>query len=175
MIETPSLTLRPLTVDDCTPVYLGWLRDPEVNRYLETRHTVQTLETIRAFVAGVAARDDETLFGIFRKSDGAHVGNIKVGPVKPIHATADVSLFIGDRTAWSRGLAREAIAAVSAHAFSQMGVRKLSASMYTPNIGSTRAFLNAGYREEGRRRDHYDLDGRRCDVVELGLTPDDRP
>lgn len=173
MIDTRRLTLRPLTPDDCTSVYLGWLKDPVVNRYLETRHTAQSMAAIRSFVTKIADSPNEILFGIFRRSDAVHIGNIKVGPVKPIHLTADVSLFIGDRSAWGMGFATEAIVAVSRFAFDLMDVRKLSASMYAPNVGSTRAFLAAGYVEEGRRRAHYDLEGARCDLIELGLLPED--
>ena len=164
------LTFRELAAADCTPRYLGWLNDPEVNRYLETRFTAQSLESIRAFVAGVNGRPDEHLLGMFLRADGVHIGNIKVGPVKPNHALADISLFIGERGCWGQGYATEAIVAASRHDFAALGVRKLSAGIYAPNIGSTRAFLKAGYREESRRPGHYLLDGQPCDILELGCT-----
>ncbi len=142
-----------------------------MNRYLETRHATQTRESVAAFVAAVNAREDEHLFGVFLREDGRHVGNIKVGPIRPLHAVADVSLFLGDRGVWGRGVAAEAIATVSAHAFAALGVRKLSASMYAANAASERAFLRAGWTREGLRRAHLDLEGARSDVIELGLTP----
>ena len=70
-------------------------------------------------------------------------------------------------------LRRKAIAAVSRHALGHLGAKKLSASMYEPNQGSCKAFLKAGYKQEGLRRQHYMLDGALCDVIELGLTPED--
>ena len=45
--------------------------------------------------------------------------------------------------------------------------------MYATNVGSTAAFLKAGYRREGLRRAHYLWNGERTDLVELGLLPDD--
>lgn len=150
---------------------MGWLNDPEVNRFLETRHAPQTLESVAAFVAAVNAREDEHLFGVFLRADGRHVGNIKVGPIRPVHRVADVSLFLGDRSAWGQGVAAEAITVVSAHAFAALGVLKLSASMYAANVGSERAFLRAGWSREGLRRAHLDLDGGRSDLIELGLLP----
>jgi hypothetical protein len=32
-----GISLRLVVLEDCTPRYLRWLQDPEVNRYLETR------------------------------------------------------------------------------------------------------------------------------------------
>lgn len=172
-IETERLRLRQLEVADVSVEYVAWLNDPEVSRYLETRHAPQDEETVRTFVERVRSREDEVLFGIFLKDAGRHIGNIKVGPVRPYHQLADISLFIGPRDCWGRGYAAEAIAAVSRYAFDELGVRKLSASMYSPNVASMHAFLRAGFREEGRRRDHFDLDGERCDMIELGLIPGD--
>lgn len=173
-VSTERLQLRTLTLSDCTPAYAGWLNDPEVNQFLETRfHGRQTLETVRAYVSGVMERDDEHLFGIFLTDGRRHVGNIKVGPVSPVHGVADMSLFIGDKDCWGTGLAAEAIAALGEYAFARLGVRKLSASMYAPNRGSIRAFEKAGWRHEGLRRDHYLLAGEPCDIVVLGLLEED--
>lgn len=171
--ESARLAFRPLTAADCNEAYLGWLNDPVVNRYLETRHSVQSIESIRAFVEGVNARENEHLFGMFRKSDAAHIGNIKVGPISAIHARGDVSLFIGERSAWGQGFASEAISAVSRFSFDVLGVKKLASGMYADNLGSFHAFLKAGYKQEGHRRQHGMIDGSLQDILECGLIADD--
>ena len=45
-----AVTLRPLTVSDFSDQYLGWLNDPEINRYLETQWEEQTRDTIEIFL-----------------------------------------------------------------------------------------------------------------------------
>jgi RimJ/RimL family protein N-acetyltransferase len=172
-IETQRLLLRELEAADCTPAYVEWLNDPLVAGFLETRHSPQDIASVRTFVETVAARENEFLFGIFLREDGRHIGNIKVGPVHPWHRLGDVSLLIGDRGCWGRGFAAEAILAVSRYAFAALGADKLSASMYAENEGSRRAFLKAGYRDEGLRRAHYRLDEGRSDLVELGCLASD--
>jgi RimJ/RimL family protein N-acetyltransferase len=172
-METERLTLRQLEVGDVSPEYVAWLNDTDVHRYLETRLEPQDEHSVRTFVERVRARDDEFLFGIFLRNSARHIGNIKVGPIRPRHRLADVSLFIGARDCRGKGYAAEAIAAVSRYAFDELRVLKLSATMYAPNVASLRAFLRAGYRKEGRRRGHLELDGRRCDMIELGLVPGD--
>ena len=172
-VEAERLYLRPLGDEDCTQAYADWLNDPEINRYLETRFAVQTPDSVRDFVRLVNAREGEHLFGIFLLAGDRHIGNIKVGPIGTRHPLADISLFIGDRGSWGKGYASEAIRVLSRHAFDVLGVKKLSASMYAPNFGSYHAFKKAGYREEGRRRRHYMVEDRLCDVIELGLCPED--
>ncbi|MEK9968857.1 MAG: GNAT family N-acetyltransferase [Ferrovibrio sp.] len=168
-IGTDHLLLRTLQMDDATDKYLGWLNDPEVNRYLETRWRPQTMDSIRDFISSSLPRDNEHLFGMFMQADKRHIGNIKVGPRKPHQPYAEVSLFIGDKSAWGKGYATEAIAAVSNYAFNHMDVIKLGASAYSVNRGSIRAFCKAGYQIEGTRQKHYLLDGAPADLVEVGL------
>lgn len=174
---TTSLTdgrvlIRPITMEDVTPAYVDWLRDPEVNQYLETSRQ-QTEKTVREFVKAMIADDSQHLFAICLLPGKHHVGNIKVGPVRKSHKVADVSLFIGDRNAWGKGVATAAIKLVSRHAFDSLAVQKLSASMYTPNTGSARAFEKAGYQREGLRRRHLMKDGEMWDIFEYGLCADD--
>ena len=161
--------LRSLAPNDISITYADWLNNPDVNQYLETRHSKQDLNSIRTFIEEINAKNDEFLFGIFVADSKQHIGNIKVGPIKPFHRVADVSLFIGEKNAWGKGYAAEAIKLISAYAFEVLNLLKLSSSMYAPNIGSTNAFKAAGYKVEGLRERHLLLNGEPCDVVELGL------
>jgi ribosomal-protein-alanine N-acetyltransferase len=170
IVRTQRLVLRPLRLEDVTETYVAWLNDMEVVRYLEVRYSPQDFTAVRDYVAATIARQSEHFYGIFLVDTLRHIGNIKVGPVHPL---ADISLVLGARDCWGKGYASEAIAAMSRHAFEQLGVRKLSAGMYSSNEASRRAFLKAGYLEEGRRRSHYLLDGKPCDVIQMGLLRED--
>lgn len=171
-LRTERLVLRPLAPEDVTPAYVGWLNDPEVGRFLETRFRSHGVEDVRDFVLSMSEAPDSHLFGIFLGEPRRHIGNIKIGPVLQCHRLADVSLLIGEKDCWGQGYAAEAISAVSAWAFGVLGLNKLSASMYAPNRGSARAFERAGYRREGLRRRHYILEGQPCDLIEYGLCAD---
>jgi ribosomal-protein-alanine N-acetyltransferase len=147
-----KVTLRLVTLADCTERYVGWLQDPEVSKYLETRWSEQTLASVRAFVEGMLASEHSYLFAIVENATGAHVGNIKVGPIHPRHGHADVSYFLGDRETWGRGLATEAIAIVTFIAFERLGLHRVQAGLYEGNAASGRALEKVGYTLEGRQR-----------------------
>ena len=172
-LDGNAVFLRPLSLDDVTANYLRWLNDPEVTRFLETRHRPQTMQTIGEFVERVNASDDEFLFGIILKKDGRHVGNVKIGPVKLRHLLADVTLLIGERDCWGQGIATDAIRTITRFGFEKLQLSKLTASMYAGNVGSIRAYQRAGFAQEGVRRKHYILAGEPTDVIELGLCADD--
>ena len=172
-IRSKRLLLRTLIQENVTETYVSWLNDPEIGRFLETRFKTHSERDVSAFVAEIQNDPLSHLFGLFLHEDGRHIGNIKVGPINPIHRVADVSLLIGDTACWGRGYATEAIRALSGWAFRELVLSKLSASMYAENMGSARAFERAGYRREGVRRRHYLLEGRPSDILEYGLCADE--
>jgi [ribosomal protein S5]-alanine N-acetyltransferase len=163
------VVLRLVTLEDCTERYVGWLQDPQVNRYLETRWAPQTLDSVREFVARAMVSDDNFLFAILERASSVHVGNIKVGPIHARHAYADVSYFIGDRGSWGKGLATDAIRLASQIGFQRLGLHRLQAGLYAGNLGSARALEKAGYKLEGRFEEQLRLGDTWEDHVWYGL------
>ncbi len=141
-----EVVLRPLTIDDCTEQYVAWLNDPEVNRWLETRHTIQDIDTVRAFVRNNTL-PDRHLFAIIVESK--HIGNIKLGPIHPVHSYADVSYFIGDREEWGKGYATQAVKQVCEFGFRKLGLHRIQAGLYGANEASRKVLRKAGFSVEG--------------------------
>lgn len=169
-LDGPSVSLRLLTLDDCTPAYEGWLADPQVNRYLETRWSPQTSKMIRAFVAAMLASPTDYLFAIERRADHWHIGNLKIGPIHLRHHYADISYFIGERAEWGKGRATEAIALATDFAFRRLSLDRLQAGLYAGNQGSARALERVGFRLEGVFRQQLQNDqGIREDCLLYGL------
>jgi len=165
--------LRTIALEDCTEAYVAWLRDPEVSQYLETRWTEQTLETVKAFVQQCRESLDTYLFAICERQAGKHIGNIKLGPINRAHSFADVSYFVGDKSAWGKGFATEAIALVTDFGFRELGLHRLQAGTYASNVGSARALQKVGYRKEGTLRGKLRNDGGWEDHVWYGLLAED--
>lgn len=144
-----AVSLRLVTLGDCTQEYVDWLADKEVNAYLETRWSEQNLESIRHFVQLMSASPVNYLFAIFQKSTQCHIGNIKVGPIDTNHGYADVSYFIGEKSCWGKGYATEAIRLAADFAFTRLSLHRLQAGLYAGNRGSARALEKAGFLAEG--------------------------
>lgn len=168
-LSGPRVSLRPLTVADVTDAYVGWMNDPVTNRYMETRWRSHGRAEVEAFVAEKAMSTAERLFGIFRNADGAHIGNLKIGPVDPNHGRGDLSYFIGDAGARGQGLATEAVGLGVRIGFEQLGLLKLTAGIYDQNVESGRVLEKNGFQVEGRRPGHFAFEGGRTGMVEYGL------
>jgi ribosomal-protein-alanine N-acetyltransferase len=172
-LETPlvgqHLLLSNLDAEHATARYLAWLSDVEVTRHLEIRFAPpDAVDDLAKFIASCNASEDTLMLGIFLRRDGRHIGNIKLGPINRHHGTAGIGLLIGERDEWGKGHACAAIELVSDYAFNNLSLAKLTAGCYAGNEGSRRAFLNAGFAEEGRLVWQWLADGQRLDGILLG-------
>jgi ribosomal-protein-alanine N-acetyltransferase len=167
-IDGARLQLRDVRISDADGAYVRWMNDPEVTRYTESRFTTCSVDEIRTYIEASLKDDRSTLLAITTSDEDRHIGNIKVGSIDPYHGSADIGLIIGEKDYWGRGFGAEAIGLAAAHAFAELGLRKLTAGIYAPNTGSVRAFRKAGFTEEGLLRSQCRLDNDYVDVVLMG-------
>ena len=95
------------------------------------------------------------MLGIFLKKKNVHIGNIKLEPISKIHRRGVIGLFIGEQSNWGKGLATDAIKLISKFANKKFKLKKLIAGCYSNNIGSKKAFLNAGYEIEAILKNYW--------------------
>ena len=168
-LEGKDIFLRPIISSDATNAYVGWLNDPEVNQYLESRFSTHSTESLRKYIEEIITNPNNHFFAIVRRDSEKHIGNIKIGPINRHHKFADVGIIIGDKNCWGKGFASEAIRLSANYAFNTLKLHKLTAGAYVNNIGSIRAFKNTGFYVEGTREKHYLYKGKYIDAVLLGI------
>lgn len=113
-----NIFLKRLVPDEISPRYADWMNDPEVVRYLESRYSTYTLDSVREYVRQVNESPADFLYGIFLEETGQHIGNIKISDVNPIHKFANVGLLLGEKSCWGRGFGALAIRLATGIAFS---------------------------------------------------------
>lgn len=168
-IETERLLLRILDQKDATQQYVDWLNDPEVNQYLETRHSPQTLESCEAFIEECTLDPASFLFGVFLKETGQHIGNVKIGFINDLYKRGQLSLFLGEKSCWGKGYTSEFVRAITRYGFDTLKLHRIEAGIYEDNFAILKVLLKAGYTVEGYFRDHFILDGRRAGCFWLGV------
>ena len=168
-----AVLIRALLPEDGNETYAGWMNDPEIVEYTESRFISHTPADLKHYIQGVRSDPLSHAWAICDAVSGGHVGNIKLGPVIIRHQFGDIGLIIGERSAWGRGFATEAISLVCDFAFKQLRLHKVTASMYEENVGSTRAFEKAGFTIEGIRPSQYLLNDHYTGLVIMGRTASD--
>lgn len=164
-IDGKRIYLRSVKVSDATEEYLHWLNSEEINQFLESRFLNFTINDIKEYIKKMADDENIIFLAIIRKDINKHIGNIKLGPIHWNHRLGDIGIMIGDKTSWGKGYASEAIGLLTNFAFNTLNLHKVTAGAYKNNIGSGKAFQNAGFYEEGVRKKHFSHKGRYIDVV----------
>ena len=178
-IDTARLTLEPFSEAFLTARYVGWLNDKTVTAHSEQRHKTHTLESCRRFFEGMRAGGNY-FWAITVKDDPAsghnghrgHIGNIAAYVDAP-NRVADLTILIGEQTAWGRGFGAEAWIAVCDWLFAEADIRKITAGTLATNTGMIAIMKKAGMIEEGRKRNQFLQDGREVDGVYAALFKDD--
>lgn len=117
----------------------------------------------RAYIERARSSRPETLLCI--EVDGQAAGGIGYGIHQDVERfSAEIGYWLGRRF-WGRGIVTEALRAVTAHAFRVHGLHRLFALPYAGNAASCRVLEKAGYRLEGRLREHSFKDGRFVDQL----------
>jgi RimJ/RimL family protein N-acetyltransferase len=169
MLEGSLVRLEPMAPDDVTDEYVGWLNDPETFRYLGTKFG-QTRASVRAYVESV--RPPDVLCRMMDKASGAHVGNISLHSIHPVHRSAELGIMIGSAAARGKGFGREACLLLIAYGFNHLNLHKITAGTVDKNIAMKQVFLGLGFAIEGTLRQQFYLDGEYHDIHRFGLLRD---
>lgn len=172
-LEGNKIYLRQLDLSDCTDTYVSWLNDTEVNQYLETKWSKQSLDSIRDFAQNMRKSKDSIIFAICKNSDDTHIGNIKIGPIHPHYRHADISYFIGEKQSWGGGIATDAIRLSCFYAFEELNLHRVEAGAYEVAIGSWKALEKNGFVREAVLRKQVYFDNKWIDVYRYGLLEDE--
>lgn len=155
------------------PAYYAWLTDYEVVRFIGRDEYLKPIqfEKIREYVEELWQNQYCSFFAIHHSGDDAFIGTAKINYLNEAGFnthTADIGIMIGDRGLWGKGMATDALYAISHYAFDTLGVRKLTAGAVSANKGIIRAFQKIGFLEEGRLRKKLLISGEYMDHVLLG-------
>lgn len=169
-LVTKNLILRTLEKTDINEIYLSWLNDFEIHRYLEIRFSCPIkLSDLETFVEQMNESKNNLMLGIFHKDSNQHIGNVKLGPLQTVHKRADLGFLIGEKAHWGKGYASEAIISICQFGFEELDLKKITAGCYQNNTGSSKALIKSGFEQEATLVSQSICDGQRVNSLLFGL------
>lgn len=149
-ISLSNATLRPWRAADAHSLARN-ADDREVWRNMRDRFPhPYTLHNAKEWLAFAATLPPGTNFAI--DADGHAVGGISFEPLGDVFRVgAEIGYWLG-RAHWGRGIATEAVRAVTTHAFRHFDFLRLQASVFSWNPASARVLEKAGYTLEATNR-----------------------
>ena len=115
--------------------------------------------------------DDRSELSLAIEADGEAVGGIGLVLGTDVHRrTAEIGYWVG-RAVWNRGIATEAVRAITAWGFEAFDLARIHAFVFAWNPASGRVLEKAGYALEGRMRNYVTKDGETLDALLYAAVP----
>ncbi len=153
------------------PKFTEWLNDPEVRRYLSLRLPVSLANEEGWFDAMLKQRREEQSLAIeVREGDSWRlIGNCGFFDIDTIVHSAEVGLFIGDKSCWNKGYGSEVMSLLLNHGFGTLNLNRIYLRVDADNKGGIRAYEKAGFVHEGCFRQGTFQDGEYRDLLFMSV------
>jgi RimJ/RimL family protein N-acetyltransferase len=130
-----------------------------------------TMRDARDFLRSARQRSPETMFAIAVGDDAiGGIGFVLHPDVERV--SAEIGYWLGEAF-WGRGIATEALVAVTAYAVATHGLTRVYALPFAWNAASCRVLEKAGYALEARLRRSAIKDGQITDQLQYAFIPAD--
>jgi RimJ/RimL family protein N-acetyltransferase len=150
---------------DLLPLYHRWINDFQVTRTLAARLCPMTWEAEEAWFEGASKGDGAAMFTIYERATMRPIGNTGLEEIDYYHRTATFGLMIGEKECWGKGYGTETTRLMLDYGFTGLGLHNIMLTVYSFNERGVRAYVRAGFREIGRRREAVRLGGEAHDVI----------
>ena len=120
---------------------------------------------------------NEQPFGIEIREDGPEggnehwrlIGNCSFMNINWTIRSAEVGLFIGEKSCWNKGYGTEVMRLLLALGFDNLNLNRIYLRVDEANKGGIRAYEKAGFIHEGRFRQGTFQNGKYCDVLLMSV------
>jgi len=173
-LDTERLVLRELTLDD-TDVVFPHFADKEVVRYEDAKPaaSIEDVTEIIEWGRNLVSSKTGILWGMFRKSDSAFLGQVNYVARRDNNFTgaahrAEIGFDLTPQY-WGSGYAWEAVNRVIEFIFKCTQINRIEGIVHTENSRSLSALKRLGFHREGILREFVKWEGEYWDMVLLTM------
>jgi RimJ/RimL family protein N-acetyltransferase len=141
--------LRPLDEAD-VPVFMEWINDFEVTRYLVAGVYPMTRWEEEEWVRSARGARDRVHLSIVLKDGDRLIGNTALFSIDYVSRFAVFGILIGEKNEWGKGYGGEATALVVNYAFSRLNLNRVELTVLDFNDRAINCYRRIGFHEESR-------------------------
>jgi RimJ/RimL family protein N-acetyltransferase len=161
--------LSPIDIADAEK-YTAWLNDLEVAYNLTLATANITLESEREILAKISKEHN---YGIIDKKTDALIGNVGLIGISNLHRTAEVGIFIGDKSCWGKGYGTEALRLLIDYAFKVLNLNSIMLRVYSYNTRAIASYEKVGFKRVGEIREAHYFNMKYHNLVLMDILPGD--
>ena len=172
ILKGELVRLSALDADELSKAFTRWSRDSEFKRLLDSNAVRMNSE--KAAQKWLEKEIDEQSvnqhwFSIRALADDKLLGDIDLFVANWTGRDAFVGLGIGEREFWGKGYGTDVMRVILRYAFTEVNLNRVTLNVFEYNPRAIRSYEKAGFRHEGRVRQFLNKEGRRWDMLFMGI------
>ncbi len=159
----------PMTIAEA---FQRWNRDSEYVRLLDDEPPkLRAVKTFKEWLEKELLSTDNGrfLFTIRTLDDDRLIGFTGLFDVRWNHGDAWLGIGLGERDTWGKGFGSDALHVILRYAFHELGLERVTLTVFEYNPRAIRAYEKVGFKHEGRLRKVIHRDGQRSDLLVMGI------
>ena len=163
--------LRAIEKDDL-PLLQVWVNDQEIRGLCGDVLPVNCSDQEK-YLERIQADQNRVWFVIVLKENDQVIG--ECGLLRMFHfwRSTDLSIIIGEKSAWGKGYGREAIDLLLDFAFGYLNFHRVAIGVVASNERAIRFYEKVGFRKEGVQRDGYYYNHAYQDFIMMSILEDE--
>ena len=170
MILGPGIRFRAIEKEDL-PLFVTWLNDPEVNENLFTILPL-SLDSEEKWYQDMMERRAEArplVIEIPQGEDWQPIGVAGLEGIDWINRSAELGLFIGEKSLWQKGYGQKTLRLLLKHGFETLNLNRIFLRVFATNQRGIHAYEKTGFVLEGRMRQAIYRNGRYVDILLMSV------
>lgn len=161
--------LSPICPDDAEK-YTLWLNDSEITDNLTLASVMITLEGEREALRELAKEHN---YAIIDNETNELIGNIGLMNISHLHRTAEIGLFIGNKSYWNKGYGKESLGLLIDFAFNKLNLHNIILRVYSFNTNAIKCYESVGFKKIGEQRESVTINRKTYNTIFMDIIPDD--
>lgn len=170
MLYSNRLRLRAAEREDL-PRFVTWLNDPDVYAHLAMAYPLSQASEEKWFQHMQEGHPAEQVLVIeIREGEGwKAIGNCSFMDIHWVNRSAEVGIFIGEKTLWNHGYGRDAMRLMLRYGFNDINLNRIFLRVHANNPRGIKAYENAGFQHEGAMRQAVYRNGSYFDMLLMSV------
>jgi len=152
--------------------FARWNQDTEYYRLLDTDPAhLWSAKKIKEWFEKDIETDSPTyvFFSVRTLADDRLIGFVAFEGIDWANRDTFVAIGIGERDCWGKGYGTDAMRLMLRYGFSELNLHRISLSVFEYNPRAIRSYEKCGFNHEGRVRHCILRDGKRWDMLYMGI------
>ena len=161
------LYLSPMNPNDVEK-YVEWISSPIVSDGMGNTSNILTESLEKEFIEKALKNGDKCFAIILLKNDEL-IGNCSIYRENDNARVAELGIFIGDEKFRNNGYGQEALNLLLDYGFNYLSLNSVYLNVFSFNDVAINCYKKIGFKEAGRLRENYFLNGKYYDVVYMDI------